>query len=146
MALKTFKIDYEGKKEIIEYEDDLLFGELEAIVNVSVDLSDVTKPKVDLPKYRMNILTKVIRKAPFPIDSPEAIRGLKAKTAKQIISEVMKDYPLMRFLEDWMVTFVGTQEATNLPTESTTSLPKTSDGTKDKQIDYPQDISRVFYG
>ena len=132
MALKTFKIDYEGKKEIIEYEDDLLFGELETIINVSVDLSDVAKPKVDLPKYRMNILCKVLRKAPFPINDVGAIRNLKAGVAKQIISEVMKDYPLMRFLEDWMVTFVGTQEATNSPTESTTSLPKTSGGTKDK--------------
>ena len=132
MAIKSFEIDIDGKKEIIEYEDDLLFGELEAIVNVSVDLSDVTKPKVDLPKYRMNILCKVIKKAPFPIDNPAAIRNLKAKVAKQIISEVMKDYPLMRFLEDWMVTFVGTQEATNLPTESTTSLPKASAGTKAK--------------
>ena len=132
MAIKSFEIDIDGKKEIIEYEDDLLFGELEAIVNISVDLSDVTKPKVDLPKYRMNILTKVLRKAPFPIDDATSIRNLKAKTAKQIISEVMKDYPLMRFLEDWMVTFVGTQEATNLPTESITSLPKASAGTKSK--------------
>ena len=132
MAIKSFEIDMDGKKEIIEYEDDLLFGELEAIVNVSVDLSDVTKPKVDLPKYRMNILTKVLRKAPFPIDDATSIRSLKAKTAKQIISEVMKDYPLMRFLEDWMVTFVGTQEATSTPTESITTLPKVSDGTSTK--------------
>ena len=132
MAIKSFKITMEGKKEIIEYEDDMLFGELEAIVNISVDLSDVTKPKVDLPKYRMNILTKVLRKAPFPTDDATAIRNLKSKVAKQIISEVMKDYPLMRFLEDWMVTFVGTQEATSSPTESTTSLPKASAGTKSK--------------
>jgi len=132
MALKSFELDIDGKKEIIEYEDDMLFGELEAIVNVSVDLSDVTKPKVDLPKYRMNILTKALRKAPFPIDDATAIRNLKAKTAKKIISEVMKDYPLMRFLEDWMVTFVGTQEATSSPTESTTSLQKVSAGTKTK--------------
>ena len=132
MVIKTFEIDIDGKKEVIEYEDDLTFGELENVVNQSVDLSDVTKPKVNLPKYRMNILTKVLRKAPFPIDDATSIRSLKAKTAKQIISEVMKDYPLMRFLEDWMVTFVGTQEATNLPTESITSLPKTSAGTKDK--------------
>ena len=132
MAIKSFEIDIDGKKEIIEYEADLLFGELEAIVNISVDLSDVSKAKVDLPKYRMNILTKVIRKAPFPIDNPAAIRNLKSATAKQIISEVMKDYPLMRFLEDWMVTFVGTQGTTNLPMESTTSLPKDSDGTNTK--------------
>jgi len=132
MAIKSFEVDIDGKKEIIEYEDDLLFGELEAIVNTSVDLTDVSKPKVNLPKYRMNILTSVLTKAPFPIRDAGAIKNLKNKVAKQIISEVMKDYPLMRFLEDWMVTFVGTQEATNLPTESITSLPKTSAGTKYK--------------
>ena len=132
MVIKTFEIDMNGKKEVIEYEDDLTFGELENVVNQSVDLSDIAKPKVNLPKYRMNILTSVLRKAPFPIRDVNAIKNLKAKVAKQIISEVMKDYPLMRFLEDWMVTFVGTQEATNLPTESTTSLQKVSAGTSTK--------------
>ena len=132
MVIKTFEIDWEGKKEVIEYEDDLTFGELENIVNQSVDLSDVTKPKVNIPAYRMNILTKVLRKAPFPINDAVAIRNLKAGEAKQIISEVMKDYPLMQFLEDWMVTFVGTPEATSTPTESTTTLPKVSDGTSTK--------------
>ena len=132
MVIKSFEIKIGDKKEIIEYEDDLTFGELENVVNLSVDLSDVTKPKVNLPKYRMNILTTVLRKAPFAMHDPNAIQGLKATVAKQIISEVMKDYPLMRFLEDWMVTFVGTPEATSSLTESTTSSPKTSDGTKAK--------------
>ena len=132
MVIKTFEIDMDGKKEVIEYEDDLTFGELENVVNQSVDLSDVTKPKVNLPKYRMNILTTVLRKAPFPTNDAGAIRNLKAKVVKQIISEVMKDYPLMRFLEDWMVTFVGTQDQTSSPTESITSLPKASAGTKSK--------------
>ena len=132
MVIKTFEVKIAGKAEIIEYEDDLTFGELENIINQSVDLSDVQKPKVNIPAYRMNILTKVIRKAPFPINDAVAIRNLKAGEAKQIISEVMKDYPLMQFLEDWMVTFVGTQEATSSPTESTTSLPKVSAGTNTK--------------
>ena len=132
MVIKTFEIDMDGKKEVIEYEDDLTFGELENVVNQSVDLSDITKPKVNLPKYRMNILTTVLRKAPFPMNDAGAIRNLKAKVAKQIISEVMKDYPLMRFLEDWMVTFVGTQDQTSLPTESTTSSPKALAGTSTK--------------
>ena len=132
MVIKTFEVDMDGKKEVIEYEDDLTFGELENVVNQSVDLSDITKPKVNLPKYRMNILTTVIRKAPFPIRDVNAIKNLKAKVAKQIISEVMKDYPLMRFLEDWMVTFVGTPDQTSSPTESITSLPKASAGTKSK--------------
>ena len=139
MAIKSFEIDIDNKKEIIEYEDDLTFGELENVVNLSVDLTDVTKPKVNLPKYRMNILTTVLRKAPFPMHDPNAIKGLKATVAKQIISEVMKDYPLMRFLEDWMVTFVGTQEAMNLPSESITSLPKVTDGIKTKSTNSQQD-------
>ena len=122
MVLKTFEIDWkDGEKATIEYEDDLTFGELENIINQSIDLTDVSKPKVNIPKYRMNILTKVLKKAPFTINDPAAIRNLKAGVAKQIISEVMKDYPLMRFLEDWMVTFVGTQGAANLPTPSTIS-------------------------
>ena len=132
MVIKTFEVNWEGKKEVVEYEDDLTFGELENIVNQSVDLSDVTKPKVNIPKYRMAVLTKVIRKAPFPVNDEVAIRNLKAGVAKSIISEVMKDYPLMRFLEDWMVTFVGTQGAASLPTESTSTLPKVSDGTNTK--------------
>ena len=132
MAIKSFKIKVDGKKEIIEYEDDLTFGELENVVNESVDLSDVKKPKVNLPKYRINILTTVLRKAPFPTNDAGVIRNLKAKVVKQIISEVMKDYPLMRFLEDWMVTFVGTPDQTSSPTESITSLPKVSAGTSTK--------------
>ena len=139
MAIKSFEIDIDDKKEIIEYEDDLTFGELENVVNKSVDLSDVTKPKVNLPQYRMNILTTVLRKAPFQVNDAAQIRDQKAVVIKQIISEVMKDYPLMRFLEDWMVTFVGTQEAMNLPSESITSLPKVTDGIKTKSTNSQQD-------
>ena len=49
LTIQSFTIKYEGKKETIEYEDDLTFGELEGILAKAVDLSDVTKPKVNLP-------------------------------------------------------------------------------------------------
>ena len=132
MVLKKFNIQFKGVAAEIEYEDDLTFGELENIINQSIDLTDVSKPKVNIPVYRRNILTKVITKAPFRTGDINVINGLKSKVTKKIILEVMKDYPLMQFLEDWMVTFVGTQEATNLPTESITSLPKVSAGTNTK--------------
>ena len=61
MAIKNFEIDWEGSKATIEYEDDLTFGELESVINNCVDLSDVTKPKVNIPNYRQTILLKVIR-------------------------------------------------------------------------------------
>ncbi len=132
MALKEFEIDFDGKKEIIQYEDDLTFGELEAIVSSSVDLSDVTKPKVNIPNYRQSVLLKVIRKAPFQLGSAASIRNLKASVAKQIISGVMKDYPLAKFLEDWMTTFMGSEKQNEDSPQSTTFVQPNSDGIKSK--------------
>lgn len=113
MAIKTFEIDYENEKKVIEYEDDLTFGELESILNETVDMSDVTKPKVNIPKYRQQILLKVIKKAPYKIGDIVTIRNLKSSVAKQILEGVMIDFPLAKYLEDWMVTFVGSENVKN---------------------------------
>ena len=131
MAIQSFEIDYEGKKEIVEYEDDLAFGELEAILNQCLDLSDVTKPKVNLPQYRQSILLKAVQKAPFNIDLP-TIRNLKTSVVNQVLKGVLKDFPLVKFLEDWVGTFIGTQEDINIEQVSTTSSRKNSAGNKKK--------------
>ena len=130
MALKSFEIDFEGEKSTIEYESELTFGEIESILSKSVDLSDISKPKMNIPQYRMDILLKVIRKAPFTVGDAVTIRNLKSGVAKQIISGVMKDYPLGRFLTDWVETFAGNEGENPPSTASTTSLQKSSDGIK----------------
>lgn len=132
MVLKSFEIDWEGGKETVEYEDDLTFGELEAILSATLDLSDLQNPKVDIPKYRMSILTKVLRKAPFPVGDTNSIRTLKSSTAKIVIREVMKSFPLAKFLEDWVETFTGSLEETTSSTTSITSVPPSSAGTKEQ--------------
>lgn len=132
MALKSFEIDWEGTKQTVEYEDDLTFGELEAILSTTLDVSDLQNPKVDIPKYRMSILTKVLRKAPFPVGDTNSIRTLKSSVAKIVIREVMKSFPLAKFLEDWVETFTGSLEETTLSTTSITSVPPSSAGTKEK--------------
>lgn len=132
MAIKTFNVDIEGTSQTIEYEDDITFGELENILNKCLDLSDVQKPKVNIPLYRQLILTTVIKKAPFDIGDLSAIRNLKASTAKKIMEEVMKDYPLAKYLEEWVETFVGRVEDLNNPNQSTTSVQGSSVGRKKK--------------
>ena len=105
--IKSFKIDFNGVKEPIEYEDDITFGELENILNQCLDMTEVNKPKVNLPLYRQLILTTVITKAPFELKEVASIRNLKVSQAKKIMKEVMKDYPLAKYLEEWVETFVG---------------------------------------
>ena len=106
---------------------------MESVINNCVDLSDVTKPKVNIPNYRQTILLKVIRNAPFEVGSAAALRNMKASVAKQIIAGVMVDYPLAKFLEDWMVTFMGSTTENEQQPQSTTSVQVTSDGQKKQQ-------------
>ena len=118
MVIKSFQIDWEGVSETIEYEDDITYGEMEAILSNSIDLSDVSKPKVNIPQYRTHILLKVLKKAPFAINDAVALRNIKQKQA----SLIMKDYPLVKYLGDWVETFTGSQIETETTTQSTTSV------------------------
>ena len=129
MTIKTFQIDWEGRKETIEYEDDINFGELEAILNKCLDLTKVNEPKVNIPLYRQLILTAVIKKAPFKTNDVSSIRNLKASVAKVIMKEVMKDYPLAKYMEEWVETFVGEIEE---DPRSITSLQESSVGQNPK--------------
>jgi len=121
MAVKSFKIKLNGKKEIIEYEDDLTFGEIESILSRNIDLTDPSKPKVNIPQYRMDILCKVIKTAPFKTGDAVTIRNLKSATVAEIISGVMKDYPLGKFLQEWVMTFAGSLDENENDMTSTTS-------------------------
>ena len=132
--IKSFEIPWDNNtKETVEYEDDITFGELEAILNQCLDMTQVNEPKVNLPLYRQLILTAVITKAPFTIKEVASIRNLKSSVAKTIMKEVMKDYPLAKYLEEWVETFVG-QDIHEQVEVSTTSSQGNTVGRKTKSI------------
>ena len=105
MALKQVKITYNDKEEGVEFEDSMTFGDVEELVGESVDLSDVTKPKIDLQTYRINLLLKVIKKAPFKVGDLTTLKLLDAKVVQTILREVLRYHPLADYIEDWMQTF-----------------------------------------
>jgi len=142
MTLKSFEMDWEGRKETIEYEDDISFGEMNSILRVSIDLTNITAPKVNIGEYQINILLKTLRKAPFNFKSVGEIRAIKRKQASTIISRVMQDYPLADCLEDWMTSFVGSGEAKLSNLVSMPSAPTSSDGQNEKQTNTPQSGSK----
>ena len=130
MAIKTFSIDWEGKKASVSYDDDIPFGDSERIVKNCLDLTDLTRPKVDMGEYRMQVILAVLTKAPFKIHDPAAIRKLPKKTAKIIMQEVMQDYPLASSLEDWMTSFTGSVAQIKLSSDSTPTVQPDTVGTK----------------
>ena len=132
MVIQSFKIKWEGKKEIIEYEDDLTFGELESILSKTVDLSDVTKPKVNLPEYRQALLLRTLRKAPFPVGDLDALRKLKSRGANEVLRGVLTSFPLSKFLEQWMGSFIGEAKDLKIEPSITTSSQTSSAGQKKK--------------
>tara|TARA_B110001454_G_scaffold144271_1_gene133938 strand:+ start:802 stop:1200 length:399 start_codon:yes stop_codon:yes gene_type:complete len=132
MTIKSFDFDNNGTPSTIEYEDDITYGELEAILQNCIDLSDMAKPRVDIPKYRFQILLKTLRKAPFNVGDAVAIRNLKNSQANKIMLEVMKDYPLQKHLGAWVETFTGSQISEGEESQSTTSVQSSSVGQKKK--------------
>mgnify|MGYP001580538943 FL=1 len=133
MALIPIKITYKDKEEIVEFEDSLNFGETEKLINDSVDLSDVTKPKIDLARYRMNLLVMTIKKAPFKTGDITTLNMMNGNIVRAILREIVKIHPLTTYIEDWMETFISSEALKSSDTQSTTTVPASSDGTK-KQL------------
>ena len=115
---------------MVEFEDSLTFGDTELLIGNSVDLTDVTKPKIDLPKYRINLLSLTIKKAPFKTGDVNILKMQDSKIIKSILKEIVKVHPLTTYIEDWMETFMSSEELNNLDTQSITTVPASSDGTK----------------
>lgn len=130
MTLIPIDITYNGKPAVVEFEDSLTFGDTELLIGTSVDLSDVTKPKIDIQKYRLNLLSLTVKKAPFKTGDINIIKMQDSKIIKSILKEIVKVHPLTTYIEDWMETFMSSEEMTNLDTQSTTIVPPSSVGTK----------------
>ena len=130
MTLIPVDIIYNGKPAVVEFEDSLTFGDTEMLIGNSVDISDVTKPKIDIQRYRLNLLVLTIKKAPFKIGDVTTIKMQDSKIIKTILKEIVKIHPLTTYIEDWMETFMSSQDLTSLDTQSTTTVPANSAGTK----------------
>jgi hypothetical protein len=132
MTLIPIDITYNGKPAVVEFEDSLTFGDTEMLIGNSVDISDVTKPKIDIQRYRLNLLVLTIKKAPFKTGDITTIKMTDSKVIKSILKEIVKVHPLTTYIEDWMETFMSSQDMNNLDIPSTTTVPRNSAGTKKK--------------
>lgn len=120
-------INVEGLGEI-EYLDDLPFGIVSQIVKNCVDIQDITKPKVDADTYQYAILTQAIVRAPFNPKNLEELKAVPSKKLSKVISEVMKEFPLVNYVDNWMISLMGMNLADS-EILYTPNVPSTSVGT-----------------
>ena len=134
MTLIPINIIYDGKPAVVEFEDSLTFGDTETLIGNSVDISDVTKPKIDIQRYRLNLLLLTIKKAPFKTGDMMTIKMTDSKIIKSILKEIVKIHPLTTYIEDWMETFMSSADLNDLNIPSTTTVSRNSGGTKKRSI------------
>jgi len=130
LAIKSFHIQYNGKEEEIQYEDDINFGIMEGVLRNTVNDSNPVETKINLSEYRLQILTAVLRRAPFDYKGVGAIKAIPHKIANEILKEVMTDYSLDNFLEGRLRTLLSSELMKTLDLESIRSVSPSSDGIK----------------
>lgn len=133
MAIKSFMVCFNGTQEEIQYETELTFGETEIIINQAIDLTDIQHPKVKIGPFRINILMKTLRKAPFSFLADISVKAQSNRLINEILDHIMEDYPLVNFLGAWMTSFMGSEVESESPSESTPSVQPSTGGPKKKQ-------------
>ncbi len=104
MTVHKFSIDFNGKKEPIEYEDDMPFGIFEKIIRECADMTDDSKLVKNVQEYRKAILLNALVSAPFEI-SEEGLDKVGYKVIIQIAKKVVDAYPLGDYLSQTMKPF-----------------------------------------
>jgi len=107
MAIQSFTINVKGKEEIIEFEDDPPFGEMQKIIKSCVDISDVQKPSVNLQLYQQMILQTVVTKAPFNPKNAVEFAKLSTSSALGILNRLMQALPLETLIAPMITAATG---------------------------------------
>jgi hypothetical protein len=127
LTLQTVKI---GNEEV-KIEDDLPFGEIDAVMDTAVDLTDPDNPQLSMVKFRTYIVNAAVKEAPFKTDIA-SLNALPYSKMSALVREVTKYHPLSKYLVDWLTTYLGSQELSEDVTKSMLSVPNSSDGTSNK--------------
>jgi len=112
MAIQSFTVNIDGKDETIEFEDDPPFGDMQRIIKSCVDLSDVSRPQVNLQLYQQMILQSVVTKAPFNPKNATEFAKLSTSSALGILNRLMQAIPLEKLLAPMITAATGSQNLT----------------------------------
>ena len=117
MGEKKFFVDWGGDKKEIVFEDDIPFGRFMEILNSSADLDSAVESgnlNLRVDSFARELMIACI-KSPDDFKDDISIAKVPVKVMLQIIPKILKEYPLIDFLQ---------QITRNLLPKSNVKVPK----------------------
>lgn len=127
--MKEYPIKYQGRDEVIQLEEadkaraGVIIPIIKRVLKYKVGQS---LPEMDEGEWLIGIATNCITKAPWQLQSPDAIRNLDIATYEQLVYIIGDEYPIERFLSLGAKLMYGRKleiSASHSQTESTSSSP-----------------------
>ena len=113
MAVQTFEIELNGQTQVVEYEDEMSFGEMRKIfrnaIQITATETGARNINVMPDEFAVSVVMAAIRKPEIYKGNVTEFEKLPTKTALKIIKEICKSYPFADFLED-MAEAMGTSK------------------------------------
>ena len=124
---KEFKIKYQGRDETIVIDDNPKAGVIMPIIKRTLKYEvGQNLPELDSDEWLIGIACNLITKAPWTLQSPDAIRNMDMATYEQLVYIIGDEFPIERFLSLGAKLMYGRKleiSPSTSPTESITSLP-----------------------
>ena len=109
--MKQFEIQYNGGKEQVEIADN---PPTEVVLKILQLIKFGARGNIeyDIREYIMLVATNVVTKAPWKLQSPDAIKNLPLETFEELWNHIADEYPAERFLSLLGKTVFGKKFAT----------------------------------
>lgn len=105
--MPQFNITINGVDEVIEFKDDLTWGETQNILKTCVDISNPQALKVNIQLYQQMVLQAAVSKSSLDFKNVTKLNELPSKTVTKIMNEVMKVFPLETLVKPWVTAMTG---------------------------------------
>lgn len=111
MAVKTFNVTIRGTDTVVEYEDEMSFGQMRQLfrnaIQITATESGVKNINIMPDEFAVGVVMAAIIKPEIYKGNVTEFEKLPTKAALTIIKEICKSYPFTDFLED-MAEALGT--------------------------------------
>ena len=105
--MPQFTVKIKDVDQVIEFVEDLTWGDTQNILKACVDITNPQAMKVNIQLYQQMVLQAAVTKSPFDFKNITELNKLPSQTVTKIMNEVMKVFPLEVLVKPWVTAMTG---------------------------------------